>query len=151
MFNKKLSTVCNFWCYRLHMWMCMHAHVCLYVSYVCIYVRVSVCVCTGVLRSFAPWPCGSQTAAGMKIALITACEPPFLKCSPGETDVCRSNGTLSLMAYCYVLYARMCVCIYRSAFVCKHRFHSYLYLCYLLFLLWTGDRLKSLLGAMWKV
>lgn len=90
----------------------MHAHVCLCVSYACIYVCVSVCVCTGVLQSFALWPCGSQTAAGMKIALITACEAPFPKCSPEETDVCRSNGTLSLMAYCCALYARTCVCVY---------------------------------------
>lgn len=90
----------------------MHAHVCLCVSYACIYVRVSVCVCTGMLQSFALWPCGSQTAAGMKIALITACEAPFPKCSPEETDVCRSNGTLSLMAYCCALYARTCVCVY---------------------------------------
>lgn len=92
----------------------MYARSRVFVCVVCMYICacVCVCVCTGVLQSFAPWPCGSQTAAGMKIALITACEPPFPKCSPEETDVCRSNGTLSLMAYCCVLYARTCVYIY---------------------------------------
>lgn len=76
------------------------------------HVYMCVCLCVCARASFALWPCGSQTAAGMKIALITACEAPFQKCSPEETDVCRSNGTLSLMAYCCALYARTCVCVY---------------------------------------
>lgn len=83
-----------------------------------IWVLYATCVCVFdvffELQCFVLSPCGSQTAAWLEIALITACEPP------SQSVPLRRRMSADLMAYCsfmswHVVY--VCVCVYACVYI----------------------------------